>query len=149
MKEEKKGLMAFKLDISKAYVRVEWSFLRCMMDRMGFSEKRIKLVMGCVSSATSSVLITGSPQGFIRPSQGLRQGCPILPYLFLLCAQGLSTLSVDVERDGLITGFSCSKKGPRVSHLLLVGDNLVFCRGSTQESHHIKELLCSYQKASG
>ena len=68
-KKGKKGLIALKLDISKAYDRVEWSFLQGIMQRMGFLEGWIKRVMGCVTTSTFSVLINRKPFGNIHPSR--------------------------------------------------------------------------------
>jgi len=62
------------------------------MEKMGFSEKWIALVMGCISSVSYSILINGEPKGDICPSRGIRQGDPLSPYLFLLCSEGLNRL---------------------------------------------------------
>uniref|UniRef100_A0A2N9F380 Reverse transcriptase zinc-binding domain-containing protein n=1 Tax=Fagus sylvatica TaxID=28930 RepID=A0A2N9F380_FAGSY len=88
----KKGEMAIKLDMSKAYDHVEWIYLESIMRRMGFAERWISLIMECIRTVQYSVLIDGVPKGFIIPSQGIQQGDPLSAYMFLLCAEGLSVL---------------------------------------------------------
>ena len=68
----KEAFMAIKLDISKAYDRVEWAYLVAVMRRMGFHEKWISLIMMCVTTMEYSVLINGEAKGKINPTRGLR-----------------------------------------------------------------------------
>lgn len=91
-KSSKVGEMALKLDISKAYDRVEWGCLKSIMKKMGFYEKWVNIMMRSVSIVKYSVKIHGKPQGCITPSRGLCQRDCLSPYLFLICAKSLSAL---------------------------------------------------------
>ena len=68
----KEGVAALKMDMSKAYDRVEWLFLRKMMEQLGFSSRWISLVMMCVESVRYKILHDGTEVGPIIPERGLR-----------------------------------------------------------------------------
>ena len=141
--------MALKLDMSKAYDHVEWSFLEELMRKMGFNERWINLMMMCVRTISYSVLLNRKPIGYIKPSRGIREGDPLSPYLFLLCAEGLSALLRKAERDRKISGVSVCRGGPKISHLLFFDDSLLFCCASSAECHRLMEVLAMYERASG
>lgn len=82
--------MAFKLDMSKAYDRVECGFLEVMMLQMGFVGDWVTLVMRCTSSVTYLVNVNGVRGRSFKPLRGLRQRDPLIPFLFLICSEELS-----------------------------------------------------------
>ena len=137
----KEALMAIKLDMSKAYDRVPWVHLEAMIKKMGFHEKWISLMMMCVTIVTYSVLINGEPKGRITPSRGLQQGDPISPYLFLLCAEGLTAMLKKEEAAGNIKGVATCRGAPRISHLLFADDSIIFCRATAEEGSRVLKVL--------
>jgi len=124
-KRQSKSYMALKTDITKAYDRLEWNFLKSTMEHMGFDARWIQWIMTCVSSVSFSVLINGSPR-MITPARGIRQGDPMSPYLFILCAEVLSHMLQQAEKKRHIQGIKICDKGPAITHLLFANDSLFF-----------------------
>ena len=141
--------MAIKLDMGKAYDQVEWAYLEAMMRKLGFHERWINLMMMCVSMVSYSVLINGQPKGRIFPTCGLRQGDQISPYLFLLCAEGLSAMLRMVENGGIPRGIVVCRQASLVSHLLFADDCIVFGKASKEEGFRLLKILEVYEKDSG
>ena len=148
-RQGKTGFMALKLDMSKAYDRVEWVFLEKIMKKLGFDDKRIALISTCIRLVSFSVMVNGEPCGLFHPNRGLHQEDPLSPYLFLLCAKGLHSLIKQAKNNGTIRGVSLCKNGPRVSHLFFADDNLLFCRANNHDCGAILEVLDKYEQASG
>uniref|UniRef100_A0A803PII9 Reverse transcriptase domain-containing protein n=1 Tax=Cannabis sativa TaxID=3483 RepID=A0A803PII9_CANSA len=145
----KDGYMALKLDLSKAYDRVDWHFLCAMLGRMGFTEKWIRLIYGCLSTVQYNIVSSGYTLGPIVPSRGLRQEDPISPYLFLICAEGLSTLIRRYEEKKWLHGCKVANGAPIVSHMLFADDSLLYCKATNEEVFYISKLLQTFAEASG
>ena len=148
-KKGKKGSMALKLDISKAYDWVEWPFLEKIMEKLGFPQRWIERVMSCVTTPSFFVLVNGKPHGMIHPARGICQGDPLSPYLFLLCAEGFIALLAKAELDGKITSVSICRGALRVTNLLFVDDSLLFYQATLREGEVVAEILQTYERASG
>ncbi|XP_062019293.1 uncharacterized protein LOC133735867 [Rosa rugosa] len=110
--------LVLKLDISKAYDRVEWTFLEEVMKKLGFVDVWINLVMRCVKSVSSSIFWKGQPVGMFRPTRGIHQGDPLSSYLFLLVSEGVSGLLHRADEVGQRINFQKSvlSFGPNVSN---------------------------------
>jgi hypothetical protein len=145
----KKSFMVIKLDMSKAYDRVEWKFLEEVMRSLGFKERWVQLIMMCVTSVEYAVVVNGKACGKITPERGLRQGDPISPYLFLLCAESLSCMINKANGMGALTGVPTSRRGLRISHLFFADDSLLFCRATVEQWGRLQNILLLYEKASG
>ena len=105
-KKGQRALCAVKLDMHKAYDRVEWIFLEKIMTKLGFDQHWVKLIMACVTSVRYRVRFNSVETDTIIPTRGLRQGDPLSPYLFLLVAEGLSCMLKGAEERGDLEGGS-------------------------------------------
>jgi len=133
----KDGEMALKLDMSKAYDRVEWRCLQQIMEKLGFHARWIRIVMACLSSVTYAIRLNDQPCRMITPTRGLRQGDPLSPYLFLLCVEGLLALLHKALLRNELKGVSASARGPQISHLFFADDSLIFCKAMEKEGAEV------------
>lgn len=132
MKSRKKGRMgsmAVKLDISKAYDKLEWDFLESMMRRLEFNEGWISKIMTCVKSMSYVVLVNGQPDPRFTHSRRFRQCDPISPYLYIIYAEDLSSLLNEAERSSKIKGVEMAHGSPSINHIFFVENSIVFLSG--------------------
>lgn len=142
--------MAVKTDMSKAYDRLEWSFLRKVLQRLGFYETWTGWLMECVSYVSNSFLINGGPHGNVKPYRGLRQGDSLSPYLFILCTEVLSGLCKQAQVKVTLPGVKVVRNSPPpINHLLFAGDTMFFGKSNAASCATLISILDRYDKASG
>jgi hypothetical protein len=90
LKTKKAKGTILKIELSKAFDRVNWSYIMLLLTHLGFEVPFIKWLMACICSVSFIVLINGAASPFFTSEKGLRQGCTLSPLLFLLVAEGLS-----------------------------------------------------------
>ncbi|KAL0355668.1 UNVERIFIED_CONTAM: LINE-1 retrotransposable element O protein [Sesamum radiatum] len=145
----RKGHSVIKLDISKAYDKIEWPFLEKVLFKLGFPDKIVRLILLCVTTVSYSFILSGTQFGHVLPQRGLRQGDPLSPYLFLLCTEAFSSLVHRAETTGRLRGVAISREAPPISHLLFADDTLLCCQATREAMECIKEILDCYGRASG
>lgn len=64
--------MALKLDMSKAYVRIEWDFLKAILLKMRFHEWWVHIIMQCVTTVSYKIVYGNREMGLINSSRGIR-----------------------------------------------------------------------------
>ena len=141
--------MAIKLDMSKAYDRVEWDYLSSVMEKMGFNKYWIRLIMLCVKTVTYSISVNGEPKGMITPTKGIRQGDSLSHFLFLLCTEGLNGLINQASQQGHIKGYSLCRNSPRLTYLLFADDSLLICKANIEECQRVLDILEVYGRCLG
>ena len=102
-------------------IGVEWVCLEKIMEKLGFAKRWRSFVMKFVTSVNYAIKVNGCPMGSITPTRGICQGDSLSSYLFLLCAEGLSSLIKASVANGDLKGISVCRGSPDLSHLF-------FCR---------------------
>jgi len=109
----------------------------------------VERVMKCVTTVRYRIKVNEKYSDSIVPHRGLRQGDPLSPYLFILCAEGLSSMLQRTEENGKIEGISVCRGAPRINHLFFADDSLILMRACSGNAQELGRILQVYEKASG
>ncbi|CAN1325525.1 LINE-1 reverse transcriptase homolog [Linum perenne] len=152
LKNRKKGKkydFLLKLDMQKAYDRINWNFLLTVMEMMGFGENWLKWTKEIVSSDRFSVLVNGHSVPAFKPTRGLRQGDPLSPFLFILASNALSFMLQKEVCCGSLMGIRLNPRCPILSHVMFADDTVIFGKAEPKEMKRITEVLRTYCIISG
>lgn len=132
-KEGKGGLVDIKIDMSKAYDKMECSFILIVLKNFGMSARMLEIIRQCISSASSAILLNDSPLQRLKLERGPRQGDPLSPYLFIIASEVLSRILGRGESSGGFHGIKIGRRVPSISHLIFADDTILFCRANVKE----------------
>ena len=139
LKKKKINATLLKLDFHKAYDTVKWSFVDKVLKLMGFGRKWRGWIYHCISTASMSILINGSPTASFKMERGLRQGDPLSPFLFILVAEVLNRMILRARDLGFIEGVVVGKDKVELTHLQFADDTLIFCPAK-------KDIILNYRR---
>ena len=139
---------AMKIDVSKAFDSVQWSFLLKVLAALNFPEKFITWIKKCIELASFSVQINGELAGYFNSKRGLRHGCALSPYLFIVCMQVLSKLFDKAAVEKKI-GYHPYCKDINLTHICFADDVLVFSDGKKTSIEGILAVFQEFARVSG
>ncbi|XP_062007342.1 uncharacterized protein LOC133724594 [Rosa rugosa] len=145
----KKGFMVWKIDLSKAYDKLRWSFIHQVLTELMIPDSLTKLIMHCITSTTFQVIVNGDLSSKLSAGRGVRQGDPLSPYIFVLCMENLSHLIQSAVEVGQWKPIQSSKSGPFVSHLFFADDLILFAEASTTQTRVLKKCMDIFCGLSG
>lgn len=135
--------------MAKAYDRMSQHFFTSVLRKCGFAECWIGMILNLISGNWYSIVINGSRRGFFSSRQGLKQGDPLSPHLFIIATEVLSRSPNNFFLDKNFIPFSMPTGGPFINHLTYADDIVIFTSGSRNSLNLIMNCIGNYDASSG
>ena len=150
VKTRRQKAVFLKLDFQKAYDRLDWAFLRLVLERRGVDERMISWILQLVTSGSTAININGDVGPYFRSSCGVRQGDPFAPLLFNAAVDSLAEVLERAKTAGHISGVvGHLVPGGGVTHLQYADDTMIMVEGSELDLINLKFLLLCFEAMSG
>lgn len=144
----KKEAFLLKADVNKAFDMLSWPFVRRAMKAVNMPPILINLIMECMKAGKVTVLINGQGSGFLTPTKGLRQGCPMSPYIFILAMEFLTKLFRLQQQNGHIMGLKIARSAPSLTHSMYADDLIIMGAARIQEVRRVQKVLTEFGEVS-
>ena len=136
--------MWLKLDISKAYDKLSWKFMKEIHEAYGFHWEWVWWIMNIASTTFFSILLNGSPTKMFQPSRGIIQGNLLSPFIFILVVEGLSRVIKDKVEKRELKGLNLHTISEVISHHQFVDDTVLMGHSSVPEEQILKKFLNNF-----
>ncbi|XP_056857118.1 uncharacterized protein LOC108835054, partial [Raphanus sativus] len=147
-KEDVSPRCAMKIDIAKAFDSVHWPFLLNTLRALNMPEEFVHWIELCGCTPSFSVQVNGELAGFFQSKRGLRQGCALSPYLFVICMNVLSHL-LDKAAAQKVIGYHPKCQNILLTHLCFADDLLVFTDGTKRSIENVLKIFEDFAAISG
>ena len=137
------GLLLF-LDFEKAFDTVEWAFIHKTLQHFNFGPSLVNCINTFYNNSESCVLNNGWSSNFFKLERGVRQGCPLSPYLFILCVE---ILAEKVRTCQNIKGIKVFGQEIKISQY--ADDTTLILDGSNEAFTSSLQVLDDFRKISG
>ena len=131
-----KDVIMLTSDFAKAFDSVEWDFIYQTMIKFNFGPNFIKWTKIFYNDISSCVTNNGYSSPFFKVSRGIRQGCPLSAYLFLLVAE---TLAAGINQNNSIVGFTIGNR--EIKTVQMADDATLFL----DSPRSLQESLCLFK----
>jgi hypothetical protein len=141
--------MLIKLDMANTFDRVKRSYLYKVFLSYGFSLEFVNLIKACIDKPWIAPLVNGWPANYFQDSRGIRQGCLLSPFMYILMADSLSRKLIAERNVGEISGIRPAKGTDPINHALFVDDSLLLGGSSLRIARAFNEIIQNFCCISG
>lgn len=120
---------------------MEWNFIMRALEHKGLHPHFINLIHACIAAPIFSVIINGQSYGRFQSNRGIRQGCPMSPYLFVLAIKELFISLQEAMCTNHLAGTSLGPGCPAIHSLMFANDLLICGQATATEATRIYNIF--------
>lgn len=130
--------------MEKAYDKVYWPFLFTVLIQFRFHPRFISWIRAYIQNFNLALLINGTPSQWIQASRGLHHGCPLSPYLFILCSEVLFKILQYVVKHRLLKAYQFPRKSSAIFYFFFANDCLLVAKATVLDVACLRIIVDAY-----